>query len=97
MKVDRGLCLSCKNASACTYKEDPARPVLQCEEFDGFEYLPRETVIKNISLTATPNFRLGIEEKDADKFKGLCSICEDREICTFPKAEGGVWHCEEYR
>jgi hypothetical protein len=27
----------------------------------------------------------------------LCLNCEVRESCKFPKAEGGVWHCEEYR
>lgn len=97
MKVDRGLCLSCINALDCTYKKDPERPILQCEEFDGFESLPRETPIKNISFTSASNFRLGIEENELSNYKGLCGTCEDRDACTFPKLEGGVWHCEEYR
>jgi hypothetical protein len=37
------------------------------------------------------------EEADATHQRGLCSICEGREVCAFPKPEGGVWHCEEYR
>jgi len=37
------------------------------------------------------------EEADATKHTGLCSICENRPACAFPKPEGGVWHCEEYR
>ncbi len=31
------------------------------------------------------------------ELKGLCANCEIRDTCTFPKAEGGIWHCEEYR
>jgi hypothetical protein len=30
------------------------------------------------------------------KFLGLCSNCDNRETCTYPKPEGGVWRCEEY-
>jgi NADH-quinone oxidoreductase subunit E len=30
------------------------------------------------------------------KYKGLCLNCANRETCTFPKPEGGVWHCDEY-
>ncbi|MHC4942009.1 MAG: hypothetical protein ACYTG7_03225 [Planctomycetota bacterium] len=35
-------------------------------------------------------------EKEAEGFKGLCMNCAHREICLYPKPEGGVWHCEEY-
>ena len=28
---------------------------------------------------------------------GLCMDCEYRNDCTYPKPEGGVWHCGEYR
>ncbi len=95
-----GLCSSCKSASTCTYTKDPMRPVLQCEEFDGYE--PRSVgIISRDSLPlnelANPPLISSAEEKDSGKYKGLCSICEDRETCTFLKPEGGVWHCEEYR
>jgi hypothetical protein len=36
------------------------------------------------------------DRDDTPRFMGLCSICEIREACRFPKPEGGVWHCEEY-
>ncbi|MEI9476493.1 MAG: hypothetical protein WCO26_07950 [Deltaproteobacteria bacterium] len=36
-------------------------------------------------------------ELDVGKHRGLCTICEDHGVCTYPKPEGGVWHCEEYR
>lgn len=34
--------------------------------------------------------------RDAGECKGLCVSCANRETCLFPRAEGGVWHCEEY-
>jgi hypothetical protein len=33
----------------------------------------------------------------SDSHLGLCGLCEDRSTCTYPRPEGGVWHCEEYR
>jgi len=36
-------------------------------------------------------------DKDPGAYMGLCKSCANRETCTFPKPEGGVWHCEEYR
>ena len=94
---DLGICSSCKSASTCTYTKDPRRPVLQCEEFEGYEPRPMRPIAKNILLTTAPEFRANAEEKNSGKYKGLCSICEDRKTCTFMKPEGGVWHCEEYR
>ena len=92
-----GLCSSCKTASSCTYLRDLKRPVLQCEEFEGYESRIVKTTVKNILLKTNPKFGSGNEERDLRKYPGLCSICEDRETCTFPKPEGGVWRCEEYR
>jgi hypothetical protein len=92
-----GLCSLCQNASTCTYTKDPRRPVLQCEDFDGYEPRRVRTIVKNILPATNPKLGSDVEEKDSGKYKGLCSICEDRKTCTFIKPEGGVWHCEEYR
>jgi hypothetical protein len=91
------ICSCCSDASICTFPKNPGQPILQCEEFKGYEPRPGETIFKNDSLTTDPKLMSSAEEKNLGKYKGLCNICEDREICTFPKAEGGVWHCEEYR
>jgi len=37
------------------------------------------------------------QHNDCGPFLGLCVNCEDRETCVYPKPDGGVWHCEEYR
>ena len=98
-KEYHGLCLSCQNFSECTYSRDPRIAVLQCEEFEGeVPPTPKSIPYSVSSATGTqvsPLFSDG--GHDFNPHRGLCSICEDREVCAFPKPEGGVWHCEEYR
>jgi hypothetical protein len=91
-KEYRGLCTTCKNAPTCTYPRDPDRAVLQCEEFEGYEPLEVGTQRRNVS----PSYSASAQSEDSSKYKGLCVNCEKRGSCTFPKSEGGVWHCEEY-
>ncbi|MGB2866669.1 MAG: hypothetical protein WBC05_25285 [Sedimentisphaerales bacterium] len=88
-----GLCISCRNASSCTFPRDPAKPAFYCEEFEietTVSIIPPE---KEQPLARGP----AAVDKDSTGFVGLCSDCEGRQTCTFPKSEGGVWHCEEYR
>jgi hypothetical protein len=88
-----GLCMSCRNASSCTFTRDPAKPAFYCEEFEietTVSIIPSE---KEQPLEKKPVST----DKDSTRFVGLCSDCENRQTCTFPKSEGGVWHCEEYR
>lgn len=89
-----GLCSCCNAAATCTYAR--TGPILQCEEFDGI-VPPRMKVTHatRASSTGLPKKPPGREE-DLSLLKGLCSLCENRSTCTFPKPEGGVWHCEEY-
>jgi hypothetical protein len=88
-----GLCTSCQNAEECTFPRDPDRPVCQCEEFAGYESLPGR-----VSLEGSRPSRTGFvqEEKNTGSWIGLCKNCGNRETCSFPKPEGGVWHCDEY-
>ena len=88
-----GLCMSCKNASSCTFPRDPARPAFYCEEFEIDTTTSTMPLKKEQSSAKSPD----TNDKDSMKFIGLCSDCEGRKKCTFPKSEGGVWRCEEYR
>jgi hypothetical protein len=95
MNQHGGLCLSCRNALTCTFLKNPNEAVLQCDEFDGFEsFLRRPKIFSHKSMM---DLKSNPGKKDLGGYKGLCSICEDRKACTYPKPEGGVWHCEEYR
>ena len=90
-----GLCRMCENAPGCTFTRDPNRPVLQCEEFNGGKPATREISAKE-RLRQIDSQTRG-EDKKSTNLIGLCSNCDERERCTFPKPEGGVWQCEEYR
>jgi hypothetical protein len=92
-----GLCSYCKSASNCTFTRDPNRPVCECEEFDQFTYAPVGIPNqKNISLKHFPQ-NPSTREDPFHHYRGLCSDCEERATCAYPKPEGGVWHCEEFR
>jgi len=86
----RGLCWMCKGASTCTYRRDPLQPVWLC---DQFEY---GTSPVSISTPTYSRVEFTSEHKNPPKYAGLCFNCENRETCTYPKPEGGVWRCEEY-
>jgi hypothetical protein len=82
-----GLCATCSQASKCTFPRAQGVAVRHCEEFEG------ETL-----AAAAPPAReaAGQEPKATVELKGLCRICTRVEACAFPKAEAGVWFCEEF-
>lgn len=91
----RGLCSTCKHASECTFPRDPNRPVMQCEEFEGILYAPEET--RRAQPLSFGGKAPKTDEEEPTQLKGLCKLCENRSTCTYPKPEGGVWHCVEYK
>ena len=90
---DFGLCMSCRNAPSCTFPRDPARPAFYCEEFEIDTTTSITSPAKDQPLATRPD----AFDKDSMKFIGLCSDCEGRKNCAFPKPEGGIWRCEEYQ
>lgn len=87
-----GLCVCCSSSSVCTYSRDPGRPVLQCEEFEGISMsrVRKETTSGN-HLSGS-----SLHPQGSGYSAGLCTNCENLNTCTYPKPEGGLWHCEEY-
>jgi len=100
-RLDKGLCSCCRGASTCTYPKVPDLPTLECEEFNGILPPPskRRSLIRNVPFIPSRGMvgepaPGGLESLEP---RGLCGNCEERAACTYPKLEGGVWHCEEYR
>lgn len=89
-----GLCASCRKASHCTFPREPGRPVLQCEEFEGWPSEPRADPPRDVPTKAERAAR--DEQKGRDRVLGLCANCKHRDTCTFPRPAGGVWRCDEY-
>jgi hypothetical protein len=88
-----GLCSYCKSELNCMFIRDPKRPIFECEEFEEITYVSiRVPDQKNIS-SKNPSTR----EDSPHSYKGLCINCEERATCLYPKPEGGVWRCDEYR
>ena len=94
-----GLCSTCRHAATCTYLKDAKCPVINCEEFEiEISELPRETFSgKDVSASKRLSTGRRSSRDDSARYKGLCSDCENRKTCMYPKPEGGVWHCEEYQ
>jgi len=90
------LCSTCIHAGYCGFPRDLTTPVHQCEEFDDrVETSPRSEIVSdNVEIYARAEVD-DIEDEPVG-LKGLCVDCVHRKTCRFPKAEGGVWYCEDY-
>jgi len=86
-----GLCTHCEHAPSCTYPRRPGHRIRHCDEFAG--RTKSEGARARGGLHVAPIAAAGAEQDH----KGLCSNCAERDACTFPRPEGGIWRCEEYR
>lgn len=85
-----GLCVNCIKLNECSYYRRNSKPVIFCEEYECAQEAFNQAI-------ASPQNDSEVEESMiAGRVKGLCINCERRDTCSFPKPEGGVWHCEEY-
>ena len=95
-RIDRaremGLCATCRHVDGCSLIRSEKGPVVQCEEFE-IEGKIDVGVHKEPVSSKPPAEK---EHDDGGALLGLCSNCDLRSTCTFPKPEAGVWHCEEY-
>ena len=85
-----GLCTTCLHREACTFPRTDGQLVQHCGEFAG-ETRPAAAV-----AARPPSIRV-VETEARTALLGLCSNCDSRDVCRYPKAEGGVWQCDEYR
>jgi len=91
--IQTGLCSTCETAATCKFTKYEGKPVVFCEEFDGYK---RNGHVENPDVEAILAY-VNVKPRATKVMNGLCANCEVRETCKFPKAEGGIWHCEEYR
>jgi hypothetical protein len=81
----QGICSDCNDASTCTHlARNPGLVIHECENYD--DSTPAK--VRPAPTRTEPVY---------GQTKGLCMNCADRDACRFPKPEGGVWHCPEYR
>ena len=84
----RDLCSTCSHQRACGSRSTPERPILFCELFEVLAAAPTAAAVA--PRPERPASAHGVQHR------GLCVNCEERDECTMPRPEGGVWHCEEY-
>lgn len=83
-----GICSTCNFVETCASRRTWIGPVHHCEEFDDSEGKPSRPPSLSVVKADEPEANVGAI--------GICVNCVHRETCTLPKAEGGIWHCEEY-
>ena len=92
-----GMCSCCSHASICSFPRDPGRPIFLCEEFEIAEPKPKAPRKASPAAASSPGTPTSLASAPPiSHYRGLCSDCANGPGCTFPKPEGGVWHCEEY-
>lgn len=89
------LCSTCNYGPDCVRRKHHGKPVLYCEEFDDYQPSPEKP--HRGFADYDPGEKLETSKLATSRSMGLCAFCENQDICTIPKKEGGVWHCEEYR
>ncbi len=82
-----GLCANCRHQASCMNRARAEGPVAFCED--------HETDIVLRAIVDTPIFT-HVDPTPAAR-TGLCVNCDYRDTCSHPRAEGGVWRCEDYR
>ncbi len=87
-----GICSTCNYVDICFHRQRHNDPVWYCNEFDNYGKTNEDFKARSTSLHS----RYEKPQEDTLIFKGLCSNCEKRQFCNFPKPESGVWHCNEY-
>ena len=98
----QGICGTCRHAAECTYPRNPRHPVYYCCEHEAFGESESDSPLSPLSsgVFAARATRMEVPPQAAPQEPsgclGLCSNCERRATCTFPKPAGGVWRCEEY-
>jgi hypothetical protein len=91
-----GLCATCAVVDTCISAKNSGYPVVECEEYEEDGRTFSETVEVRTLRTREKVKPLAKTPEEEAVVEGLCETCVHRETCTFPRVEGGVWHCEEY-
>lgn len=91
-----GICSACIHEAVCIYPRSKGQIVLNCGQFEPCPPIRRPPPSRD-QVELEKLWKKSSSKESETKFKGLCSSCEDRNVCIYLKPAGGVWRCEEYR
>ena len=86
------ICQTCNHINNCTFNDRKKISVWYCNEFDAFQFLNGHTTSKSV-ISGNPVPVIAFD----NKYKGLCSNCDQHYACSYASTETGVWHCNEYK
>lgn len=92
-----GLCSACINEAGCTYGNTEERRVIQCEQFELSMPYRQKTAENEIWQIVKSMVKPSASAETDAHVWGLCKNCGEFPNCTYPRSEGGVWHCEDYK
>lgn len=81
-----GLCAYCSRRITCVLSSDYGL-VYDCDDYDPGEESTSAMIFSTLDMST--------EEQEPDY--GLCSQCQNRDICQLKMLSGGIWHCDEYQ
>lgn len=89
------LCTTCNHRAECLSRATLIRPVHFCEQFDCCTEKPGDYPLPYVPKLSSPV--LVTQGTDTQpRHTGICTNCDNREICCHSCTEGGIWQCEEY-
>jgi hypothetical protein len=91
-----GLCLSCQKSGQCTFPRDVSRPVIFCEEHQGYMPVFEPVNEKRLMSMAVSLVAEKAPEKEPSCRQGICENCVRSANCTYPRKDGGIWSCDDY-
>jgi len=92
-----GLCSTCNNAMDCAYRARRGFDAMFCEMFDNYGPSPNGGKARQSAHLVQQAPQRAAKPAELSAGKGLCATCENRDGCAYPRPEGGIWHCEEFR
>ena len=87
-----GICGVCALDGTCEPADRSSARIMRCEQFQ-----PDPDLVCEMVTSVITSRTYGASDFDSVNHMGLCTNCEHRGDCAFPRREGGVWYCEEYR
>ena len=92
----KDLCSTCVHEPTCVRRAGQSGPIWFCEEFDDSQ---PGSKAGQLSASLKPKTSAGDGHREVNignGAQGLCCNCKNRDTCTYPRPNGGVWHCEDY-
>jgi len=88
------LCPHCRHVSICSRYKYQNQEVWYCEEFSDIRQPQSATA--EVTAANPSSLNASAAQSETNSLRGLCKICQNRNMCTMKSFEGGIWHCDNF-